>query len=782
MIRLAWSTVRARRSGFVAAFLAVLCGSAVLTACGILLESSVRSVVPPDRYRAADLVIGAPQTLPLADDVDPRFPERATLPASLAADVARLPGVRAAIGDVSVPVTVLESGAALSGHGWASTALGGYALVSGAAPAGPDEVALGPGMAGRLGGTVRLVTGTTVADYRVTGIVDRPAVFFTDDRARELTGRPDRVDTIGVLADGPVDVAGPGLVVYSGDERGTAERLDVGTARAFLGELALAFGGSMLLVILIVVASTVALSVRRRLPEFTVLRAVGATPRQVLRMILAETAVVGALGAVLGVLPGIGLSLLLTAGFVRAGALPDGFGLRVSLSPVPAAMGLCLLSALLGGWIAARGAARRRPAEPERRPGRARMIAGLLLVPAGLVMAFAGSAEGAAFSAFVLLFAVLLLGPWLVGGVVAVLGRWVNRRSEVGGFLAAANARAESRRLAAATIPLVIGVILAAGQLFSGTTTAAAARQQATDGLLAGHVVTSTTAGLSPDVADLVRAVPGAGAVTPVVRSRVTAIFTDDGSPQIVHYPALGADLVPETLDLGVTDGDIAGLRTGTVALSRAAADTLSAGLGDPVTLRLGDGTPITPVVVAVYERGLGFGDVVLPHAVVLDHVTDRLDDALLVAGAGSPRSAVAHLPTVRIGSTWPDVAGDGGDAGAGVLLNAVLLGYLAIAVGNTLVTATVARVPEFTLLRQVGATRAQVLAMMRGEARIVVVTAVAVGAVAVTPALIGTGLALTGSPVPVVPPPLALGIVAAAALLGRAAVMTPARILTGRR
>ncbi|HWS36230.1 MAG TPA: ABC transporter permease [Actinoplanes sp.] len=884
MIRLAWLTVRTRRGGFAAAFLAVLCGAAVLTACGILLESSVRPAVPPERYRAADLVIGAPQSMDLADDVDPRFPERATVPASLIGDIAGLPGVRAAIGDVSVPMTVLRSGEAATGHGWQSTALGGYRLVSGRAPATADEVVLDAALAARSGvdgaasapagaggesaarsgtGTViRLVTRSDVAEYRVTGIVGgpvtrQPALFLTDERARELTGRPDRVDTIGVLAGSAAQVSGageaeaaagarvsgpaglsaeiaavtPGLVVYSGDGRSDAEFLDVGTARAFLGELALAFGGSMILVIVIVVASTVTLTVRQRLAEFTLLRAVGATPGQVLRMILAETTVVGVLGAVCGVLPGIGLSMLLRQGFVWSGALPEGFGLTVSPAPVPVALGSCLVSALLGGWVAARGAVRGRALEAPRRPGRIRLLAGLSLIPAGLATAFAGSEESAAFSAFLFLFAAGLLGPWLVNGlvtaltprrpavtppaarlravdppaawlnVVAPLAAWLRPGRAVGGFLAVANARAESRRIAAAAIPMIMGVILATGQLAGGATAAAAARQQAGEGLLAGVVVTSASAGLSPEVAGLVRAVPGTGAVTAVVRSRVTAVFRDGDSPQIRSYEARGltGDRLPETLDLGVADGDVTALRTGTVILSRTAADTLGLGLGDHAGLRLGDGTPITPEVVAIHTRSLGFGDVILPHDLVLDHTTDRADHAVLIStvqDAGLLRAALADLPTIRIDdrrsppATDADAAaviagagdeGGGGDFGAGLLLTMVLLGYLAIAVVNTLVTATVARAREFTLLRLIGASRHQILAMMRGETRIVVGAAVVIGAVAVTPALIGTSLALTGSPLPVVPPLLCLGIVLTAALLGRAAVMIPARILTAR-
>jgi putative ABC transport system permease protein len=837
MLALSWSTIKGRKGGFVAAFVAVLFGSAVITACGILLESSERSGVPTERYQAADLVVGAPQALPVADDVDPRFGERATLPADRVGDIARVPGVRSAIADVNVPVSLVTAdaealaepdGTPALGHGWQSAALGPFTTSAGQAPTGPDDVVLDSALAERagvtVGASVRLAVGSNTSTYRVTGIAGLPggklarqsALFFTDDRARELTGQPDRVDAIGVLAApgvnadelaSAIEAAVSDVVVYTGSDRSEAEFPDIGSTRSFISELSLAFGGSMVLVIMIVVASTLALSVRQRLRELALLRAIGATPKQVLGMIAAETMVVGTLGAVLGVIPGIGLSFLFRETFILVGAVPDDFELSISPLPVLVAMVLCLVGARLGGWIAARRAAKLRPVEAlgeaalePPKLGWLRLTVGLLLIPVGLATAVVlplvlpgeGAAESAAFSAFLLVFAVALLGPRLLGGAVTVLGPWLNRRSGVSGFLATANAHANSRRLAAATTPLIMGITLAAGQLFSGTTASSAAQDQAADGLRADYVVTSTSAGVSPEVADVLRGVPGVSAVTPVVRTRTLATFASGDSPQIRTYSAQGviSDRLAETMDLAVLEGDVADVRGNTVALSRIAAGTLGAALGDTVDLRLGDGTPIKPTVVALYERGLGLGDVTLPHDLVLEHTTDRLDFAVLIAAATGTdvgalgdalRSAMQHLPTVQVNNRESFVAAQSaaaaGESAVGLILNAVLLGYLAIAVVNTLVMATAARFREFALLQLVGATRRQVFAMMRSETRIIVVAAVLIGTLAAIPSLIGTSIGLTRTLIPSIPPLVYLGIVAVAALLGWAAIMTSTRI-----
>ena len=303
------------------------------------------------------------------------------------------------------------------------------------------------------------------------------------------------------------------MVVYAGSDRSEAEFLDIGTTRSFISELSLAFGGSMILVIMIVVASTLALSVRQRLRELALLRAIGATPKQVLGMIAAETWWWARSEQCSGVIPGIGLSFLLRETFVLVGAVPTTSSCRSARCRYSPAMVLCLVGARLGGWIAARRAARLRPVdalgeaavEPPKL-GWLRLTVGLLLVPAGLAMAVVlpwvlpgeGAAESAAFSAFLLLFAVALLGPRLLGGAVTVLGPWLSRGPGVSGFLATANAHANSRRLAAATTPLIMGIPWPPGSFSAGRPRVAAAQDQAADGLRADYVVTSTSAGVSP--------------------------------------------------------------------------------------------------------------------------------------------------------------------------------------------------------------------------------------------------------------------------------------------
>lgn len=76
---LAWLTIKGRPHGFVAAFVAVLAGAALITATGVLFESGLRGGGEPERCAGAVVVVGADQNLPVPEDLDLTFGERVTL-------------------------------------------------------------------------------------------------------------------------------------------------------------------------------------------------------------------------------------------------------------------------------------------------------------------------------------------------------------------------------------------------------------------------------------------------------------------------------------------------------------------------------------------------------------------------------------------------------------------------------------------------------------------------------------------------------------------------------
>ncbi|WP_245787241.1 ABC transporter permease [Amycolatopsis saalfeldensis] len=818
---LSWQMIRAHRAGFAAAFVAVFFGSALITVCGVLIDSGQRAGIAPERYAAVPVVVTAPQSVTDKDGMAQRFAERVPLPASEADAIARVPGVRSAIGDVSVPAGLRTAGGTtpLTVHGWSATGLGPIALADGRAPAAPDEVVLDAATAARAsvrtGDAVDLEAGSVATRFRVAGttVAGAGPAFLTDARARQFAGRPDQVDAVGVLAQPGVDAGElatriqasvPGVVAAAGNDRADAEFLDVGTARSFLVLIAASFGGTMLMIVLLVVASTLGLSVQQRRRQFALLRAIAATPRQLRRLIGTEAVLVSAVASVLGAPAGLGLSLVLRNELADLGVVPAGFRFVYGPLPIVAAVAACVLTALGAGLVAARRAARISPiaalgeaaVEPPRL-GRGRLVTGWVLVVAGvlaggvvpLVLAGPAAIGGAAGSVLLLVIAVALLGPRLLTATSGLF-RGLGLGRGAAGYLAGANTRAHARRLGSATTPLIMGVALAAVQIFTLTTTAGAAQRQADAGLVADRVLVAEN-GVAPAVAGAVRQVPGVAAAVPVARTGVQVTYRQLGEEAIEPAGALG--VTPEglraVLNLDVRRGDLTGLTGDTVAVSQFAADTYGVDVGGTLNLRLGDGTPHPARVVAVYGSGLGFGDLTLPHDVVVSHTTSRLDTEILVAKASGIADAALDAGLHKALAAHPEVRVSGREAFAGgqdaaaagqstfvLLLNLVLLGFIAIAVVNILVLATAARVREFALLRLVGAKPRQVRSMMRREAGVVVVASVVLGSLAALPPLLGVSVSLTGSPLPTVPLPACLAIAGVAAVLGWASIAIPTR------
>src|SRR5262245_29317003 len=131
MLRLAITSARGRLGTFTGAFVALFTASVLAMAWGMQLEAILRTQPPVERYAGAAAVVTGQQTVGADHDVP--LTERARVSSALAARLATVPGVRAAIGDVSVPARL---GARVAvAHGWSSAALTPYVLSAGRAPA-----------------------------------------------------------------------------------------------------------------------------------------------------------------------------------------------------------------------------------------------------------------------------------------------------------------------------------------------------------------------------------------------------------------------------------------------------------------------------------------------------------------------------------------------------------------------------------------------------------------------------------------------------------------------
>ncbi|MFE7468728.1 FtsX-like permease family protein [Streptomyces sp. NPDC057499] len=788
---------------------ALLCAAALTGAFGVLLESALRAHGSADRYEHAVAVVAASQRVETVrdDQTDVRpLVERARVPVSVADRVRTVPGVTEVVADVSLPV-VTADGAVRTGRGWDATALTAVELRAGRAPRAEHEIAVDSGSGWAVGDTVRLQAGGRAPEpYRVSGLVaDRSAagheVWFGQRTAQVLSGRPERADALVVLGTKETSAqslraAAPGLVVATGADRGDVENPEVAAARLDLIGVCASIGGVALLVVLLIVTGLLDVSVRDRTRELAVLRAIGATPRQVRRVIVRETLKAAVPASLLGGLLSLGLGALLHRFMVGQGVLPPGLELVLGPLPVVGALALTVLTAVGSAWLAARHISRIRPAkavsetsaEPTRLP-RWRMVTGLVLLAVGLgsaatAFAFGGQVATAAMGGLVisLIWAAALLGPAIARAGIVALSPIARLLFPVPGRLATDTATAAAVRLASVITPIALALSFGASQLFVQTTAVNATRTQAAAGLRADHVLVSNGPGTPRAMYRAVERTTGPGTVTAVKRTTVVMSV----AAQLQSLPAQGVKGALSNLDPGVKAGLLKDLRgKNTVALSSNVAG--AAEVGSTVSLWLGDGTVIRPEVVAVYDRGQGFGDVLLPHDVVAAHVTDAgHDDYLLVKGGADLRPVLDRFPGTRATSAGQYSAAlteKARQAGLpGLLAVAAISLFTLIGVVTTLAVATASRRRELALLRLIGATRGQVLAMLRLETCLVLGTGAAVGSLVAAVTLLTFGGAVTGMSALSVSPPVCAAVLGTVFLSGTAAVMLPARRLLRRR
>ncbi|WP_159796519.1 FtsX-like permease family protein [Puerhibacterium puerhi] len=538
-----------------------------------------------------------------------------------------------------------------------------------------------------------------------------------------------------------------------------------------LSSVAGSFAGTVLLVTVLVVTTVLSAALRRRRHELALLCTVGATPRQVHRMVGAETLALLVLLAPLGAAAGTLLAPRLGPLLRSAGVLPAGAALGPSVTPVVAALAVLAPAALGAARLAAREVTRVSPTAAVRRSAvdpaglpRGRRAAAAATAGAGVLAAgtpfvvpgMLGTAAGVT-SAVLLVVAAGLAGPLLERAAAARVAAATRGSSHAALTLAVANARGFSRRLSGAVVPLALLVAVGTVQTGVDGAVAAATAEQLRAGVRADLVAVSPD-GVTPAQAAAIEALPGvaATATTAQVEAAVRIEGPDEDLPWLDGLQweptALRAVGGAPLLDPGVRAGTLADLDgPGTVAVSAEALAFTGKGVGDTVDVRRPGAAAERATVVAVYDRGLAFGDLLVAGATAGGTV-----DAVLVAtdpGSGpAVRAAIAGLGLRAVdGRTYAGDAAD--DAAAGQRLSLVLLlsllGFVAAAAAGTLAASTAGRRGELALLRRTGATRPQLMAMAALETLLVVVTAVAVGTVAVLPALAGAGYGLLGTPVP---------------------------------
>ena len=630
----------------------------------------------------------------------------------------------------------------MQGHGWPSAALTPYRLTAGRAPSGPRDVVADARLGARVGASLRIVTPGGEATYRVSGLAvgrcepgPRPgravlhgrrragAVGRARARQRGRRRRRAGVSPAALRARLERDL-GPRVEVLDRDHAANADAGDPSASdRATLVSIFGTMGGIAGAVALFVVAGTFALAIAQRRRETAVLRALGATPRQVRRLIATEAFLLSVVASGLGLLAGGPLARAIVSVLADHGVVPAGFEPGHSWVPLVAALGMGIGVAQVAVVAAARRAGRVRPAEALRevavehgRPGVVRTLAGVLSLAGGAAMALLFSGEQA--SAFSILAAILLatgtalLGRWLLGLPAALLSRPL-RLLGAPGLLASTGLAANRWRSAALATPILLIAMLVGSQGVLSASTRHDTESVTEARVKAAHVVAGRDGAPLPagTAAQLAR-LPG--------RRRRHGRAADAGVPARQGPDGLGRPVAGRrarrrgrTADLGVRAGDMRDVKGTGVAVSRVVAAEGHLKVGDAVRARLEDTTRVTLRVAAIYDRAAGLGHVVLDPALARAHAAGT-ESAILVAGGRAAarsldRYAAAH-PGVRV-QTRAEHLGDvrtlgtSGAWGVWMVIGLSVL-FAALALVNTAAMATSERRDELATIRLLGGTR----------------------------------------------------------------------------
>ncbi|MEU8542154.1 ABC transporter permease [Streptomyces sp. NPDC048717] len=569
---------------------------------------------------------------------------------------------------------------------------------------------------------------------------------------------------------------------------------------------------------LFVVASTFAFAVAGRRRETALLRAVGATPRQVRLLVLGEALAVSLAASVCGALLGTAVAPLFARWLIAREAAPEGFAVDFSVTPLLVAAAVEVAVAVAGAYAAARRAGRVRPVEAlgdaavdgkVMTLGRWVWAVGYLAVFGTVLALFATMPPGmdqdpqlrdpqnlpvwTLLIDVMAIMAVALFAPLLIPPLVRLLTLPVPLASGAVGLLARQNALAAVRRTVSTATPMFL-VIGLTGTVVGSTLTFGDARTlQSRDALSARYVVEPAKGPvLGPGTVEKLRALPGVGTTT------IRTTWLNGLSGGAGFSPAAAGTLSATAVDgnaaatwkLPAEAGSLDDLKGSTLAVSGELAKANGWQVGDKLDTTLDDGTPRTLTVVALVKTPLSLAEVLLPYSVVAGHLSaDRGPTAAFLTapdGAAAPALDPAAGLKVTAADAWggADDARSHADWIAMIAILGPALLYALIAIVNTMMMSTGDRLRDFATLRLTGGNDRQVLAMVGVEALLTALTATALallvttGTQAATLMLIGNRILTAGPALPLRLPWSALGGAAAAGLaLALVASLLPARL-----
>ncbi|WP_030215971.1 ABC transporter permease [Streptomyces bikiniensis] len=698
-------------------------------------------------------------------------------------EVAGLDGVASVAPRVGGFAGVPDKNGKLIGVGWSNKGTNfapgkdgkdrAYDFASGGGPVRADQIALDRASADKggykVGDTVRVATNGPVKEYVLSGVFTTEdgavnaggsLVLFETSVAQKLYLKPGYFQELTVTAasgaqpdkllDEVLKVVPKQATAQTGQALADRQAEDIEAGLGALNQVLLGFAGIALFVGVFLIANTFTMLVAQRTKELALMRAVGASRRQITRSVLAEAGLVGLVASTVGLVLGVGLAVALRSAMNAFDLKIPAGGLVVGPAPVVSAFAVGVLITMLAAWLPGRRAAKIPPvaamnsvhATASTKSLVLRNSVGAAFTALGVVLIVLGAGQGGdegrmliAGGAFLTLIGVIVLIPMLSRPVIALIRPFFVGLFGISGKLAGLNAVRNPRRTGATASALAIGLTLVTGLSVIGATVGTAIDKMTVDQIKADYMVTMASGdSLSEEAIAALAKAPGVTAVSP----QQAGALEIEGS--YVSASGVTPGDIEKVLNLHVVNGSLASLGQGQIAIADRTAEKRGLKVGDTVPVEYLDKAKGKLTVGAIYEESEFVSPVMIDRKLINAHEQQPYTREVYVAMEGGASAANAEALSKAMGDN-PGITvmnhKDIRDAFGGpinMLLNIVygLLGMALIiavlGVVNTLAMSVFERQQEIGMLRAIGLDRRRVKRMVRLEAVVISVFGAVVG------------------------------------------------------
>jgi len=653
----------------------------------------------------------------------------------------------------------------------------GVTVKQGRAPRGPDELAIDKATADKenfeVGDTVSYLTDVGTFQGTIVGTVGLGSgdsfggaqlVALDLDTALVNFGADGKVDAIDIaVADGAdVDVVQreieailpPQTEVVTGEQVAQETADGVNQFVSVFGTGLLVFAFITAFVSAFIINNVFQITIGQRLRELALLRAVGASGRQVRRMITVEAFVLGVLATVFGVLGGLLVARGLIAAFDAAGAgFPDTrtvLQLRTVLIAALVGVGITMASVIVPSRRAAKipPVAAMRPELGFAAMRSRRLVAGAVVTAIGVTMFLvglfvrpggtAGLIGFAGIGALILFLGVSSLSSTIATPVTRVIGWPIEKLFKVPGAIARQNVARAPRRTSSSASALMIGVALVSSTAVFASSLRSSLVDTLGSAISADYIVTdSGFQGLSPVVSETLAEVPELEAVTPIrgISGQV------DGSTK--NFGAVDPVAFEKLVDPDLLEGTVADLGLNELLLHEDPAADLGATIGSTVDVTFQNGVEQTLTVAGIYGNST-FGnwligldtlaevsDAPARDFFVIAKLADGVDAA---TGDAAVAAAMEPFPQAKVQTNAEFLDSQEAQINQLLLIITMLLAFAILiailGISITLALGVFERTREIGLLRAVGMNKRQIRRSVRWEAVIVSIFGALVGIV----------------------------------------------------